>query len=107
MRSRCGPKGTRWPRSRPGPAGRSERSSGCCRTPGRGWLSSWRRGEVSAAPASDRVVEVDGFVAAFEAARRRDATADPAAFLPAPAHPLYREVLLELVRVDLEFNWAE
>src|SRR5262245_11832224 len=50
--------------------------------------------------------ELDDFVAAFETAQARDGPVDLAAFLPGPAHPLYREVLRELVRVDLEFGWS-
>ncbi|MBN9524239.1 hypothetical protein J0H58_37960, partial [bacterium] len=41
-------------------------------------------------------------VAAFEAALAVDPKADPARFLPPAAHALYRPVLNELVRVDLE-----
>ena len=52
--------------------------------------------------APDRDDELDGFVAAYETARGRDLGADLAAFLPDPGHPLYREVLRELVRVDME-----
>ncbi len=51
--------------------------------------------------------ELDGLIAAFEAARRVGRLADPADFLPAPSHPLYLEVLRELVRVDLELGWDE
>ncbi|HYV37835.1 MAG TPA: hypothetical protein VE988_19275, partial [Gemmataceae bacterium] len=50
-------------------------------------------------------MELDGFVAAFESARSADAQADLCAFLPEPNHPLYQEVLRELVRVDLELSW--
>ncbi len=50
--------------------------------------------------------ELDAFVAAFEGARARDAQADLAAFLPKPGHTLYREVLRELIRVDLEYGWT-
>jgi serine/threonine protein kinase/Tfp pilus assembly protein PilF len=50
--------------------------------------------------------ELDNFVAAFETAQARDGPVDLAAFLPGPAHPLYREVLRELVRVDLEYGWS-
>ncbi len=49
---------------------------------------------------------VDDFVAAFEAARARGG-ADLADFLPDPDHPLYSEVLRELVRVDLELSWEQ
>jgi hypothetical protein len=50
--------------------------------------------------------DLDRYVGAYEAARARDAGADLARFLPDPGHPLYAEVLLELVRVDLEFGWT-
>jgi serine/threonine protein kinase/Tfp pilus assembly protein PilF len=50
--------------------------------------------------------ELDRFVAAYEAARAGDAPVDLRAFLPGLDHPLYGEVLRELVRVDLEYGWA-
>ena len=50
--------------------------------------------------------ELDRFVEAYEAAQARDGQADLAAFLPETGHPLYRDVLRELVRVDLEYGWA-
>ncbi len=53
-----------------------------------------------------RCADLDRYVAAYESARARDAGADLASFLPDPGHPLYTEVLLELVRVDLEFGWT-
>ncbi len=57
-----------------------------------------------APPAPDFDLELDGYVEAFEsAARVRDV--DLADFLPPPAHPKYHDVLLELVRADLEFRW--
>jgi serine/threonine protein kinase/Tfp pilus assembly protein PilF len=49
--------------------------------------------------------ELDQFVEAFELALERGDCAQPAAFLPEPGHPLYRDVLRELIRVDLEFSW--
>jgi len=49
--------------------------------------------------------ELDRFIAAYEAAQVREGHADLASFLPAANHPLYREVLCELVRVELEFAW--
>jgi hypothetical protein len=48
---------------------------------------------------------LDDYVAAFEAARARGGPADLADFLPGRDHPLYLEVLRELVRVDLELGW--
>jgi serine/threonine protein kinase/Tfp pilus assembly protein PilF len=50
--------------------------------------------------------DLDTFVAAFEAAQTRDGKADLKAFLPDSAHPLYVDVLRELVRIDLEYGWA-
>jgi serine/threonine protein kinase/tetratricopeptide (TPR) repeat protein len=49
--------------------------------------------------------ELDSFVAAFEAARANGGPVDLRAFLPESDHPLYGEVLRELVRVDLEHGW--
>ncbi len=51
--------------------------------------------------------ELDGFVAAFEAACAGHDRAALDVFLPDPAHPLYRDVLRELVRVDLEYGWEQ
>jgi serine/threonine protein kinase/Flp pilus assembly protein TadD len=54
----------------------------------------------------DPADDLDSFVAAFEAAQASAAAADLKAFLPAPDHPLYGDVLRELVRIDLEYGWA-
>src|SRR5262245_56752461 len=52
-------------------------------------------------------VDLDGFVAAFEAARSADAGVDLSAFLPDRDDPLVDPVLCELIRVDLEFGWEQ
>jgi serine/threonine protein kinase/Tfp pilus assembly protein PilF len=49
--------------------------------------------------------ELDDFVDAFEMVQQRDGRADLPDFLPHPEHPLYRPVLLELLRLDLEYGW--
>jgi tetratricopeptide (TPR) repeat protein len=49
--------------------------------------------------------DIDPFIAAYEECRSRAGWAEIRAFLPDPQHPHYRSVLLELVRVDLEFGW--
>src|SRR5438045_1178284 len=49
--------------------------------------------------------DLDAIVEAYEAEQERRGQADVAAFLPAPGHPRYGEVLRELVRVDLEYGW--
>src|SRR5581483_6816232 len=54
---------------------------------------------------SDPDLELDGFLAAFEAEAVRGGEPDPADFLPPKAHPRYATVLREIVRVDLEFAW--
>jgi serine/threonine protein kinase/tetratricopeptide (TPR) repeat protein len=54
-----------------------------------------------------RSEELDRYVAAFESARGRDPQTDLAQFFPEPEHPLYEEVLVELVRVDLELGWTQ
>ncbi len=57
--------------------------------------------------ASDAVGrDLHGFVDAFESAWRRRGSAEVADHLPAPDHPLYRLVLCEIVRVDLELHWS-
>jgi hypothetical protein len=50
--------------------------------------------------------DLHGFVDAFESAWRRQGHAEPAEFLPSRGHPLYRQVLCELLRVDLELHWS-
>src|ERR1043166_5791118 len=50
-------------------------------------------------------LEIEEYVASFEAARARGDEADLVEFAPAPEHPLYRRVLCELIRVDLELDW--
>lgn len=55
--------------------------------------------------ASDPDLELDGFVAAFEAAAATDPHTDPAAFVPPADHPRHVEILAELLRVDLELAW--
>jgi serine/threonine protein kinase/tetratricopeptide (TPR) repeat protein len=50
-------------------------------------------------------LDAEDFIDAFETAQARDGEAEVAQFLPEPDHPLYREVLCELVRVDLEYRW--
>ena len=49
--------------------------------------------------------DLDAIVEAYEAEQERRGQADLSAFLPAPGHPRYGEVLRELVRVDLEYGW--
>ena len=56
-------------------------------------------------PDDARPASVDDYVAAFEAAWSRDGGADLARFLPPAGHPLHRDVLRELVCVDLELGW--
>ncbi len=48
--------------------------------------------------------ELDAFVEAFEAVRS-EGPAEIEEFLPEPTHPLYAEILRELVRIDLEYSW--
>ena len=62
--------------------------------------------EPSHATHPDPALELDAFVAAFEAAAAAGTNPDLALFLPQPGHPLRDAVLRELVRVDLEFAWA-
>jgi len=50
--------------------------------------------------------DLDSFVAAYEAAQAGDGQVDLTAFLPASEHPLYGDVLRELVRIDLEYGWG-
>src|SRR6516164_4027716 len=50
--------------------------------------------------------DLHDFVDAFESAWHRRGHAEPADFLPPPGHPMYRQVLCELLRVDLELHWS-
>jgi serine/threonine protein kinase/tetratricopeptide (TPR) repeat protein len=52
-------------------------------------------------------LELEKYVEAYESARTKGRDVDLGEFLPGPGHPLYAEVLLELVRVDLEYHWAQ
>jgi hypothetical protein len=49
--------------------------------------------------------KLDDFVEAFETARGRADNVPLTDFLPESGHPLFRGVLSELVRVDLEYSW--
>ena len=51
--------------------------------------------------------ELDAWIEAYEELQAREGDADPADFLPAPDHILYRMALRELVRVDLEYGWQQ
>ena len=62
--------------------------------------------DPSRATHPDPALELDVFVAAFEAAAAAGKSPDPGSFLPPPEHPLYDSVLRELVRVDLELAWS-
>ncbi len=50
-------------------------------------------------------VALDKCVERFESARSQNPDADLAAFLPAPTHPSFLDVLSELIRIDLEMGW--
>jgi hypothetical protein len=49
--------------------------------------------------------QLDIFVKEYEQTHARDKEARIADFLPPADHPLYFDVLRELVRVDLEYGW--
>src|SRR4051795_11289720 len=51
------------------------------------------------------VASLDDYVEAFEQARRSRPEVELERFLPQPDDPLYRSVLRELVRIDLEYGW--
>lgn len=56
-------------------------------------------------PIGSHEAELFSFIEGYESAQARAGHADLADHLPPRQHPLYREVLLELVRVDLEYGW--
>lgn len=62
--------------------------------------------DPSRATRPDPALELDVFVAAFEAAAAAGKSPNPGSYLPPPEHPLYHSVLRELVRVDLELAWS-
>jgi serine/threonine protein kinase/Tfp pilus assembly protein PilF len=49
--------------------------------------------------------ELDDYIEAYESVRTRQGQVELADFLPPRDHPLYLPVLLELVRVDLDYGW--
>src|SRR5438046_2021178 len=55
----------------------------------------------------NRPLDLDGFIKTYEQARAADSEAHLLDFLPRVEHPLYMDVLRELVRVDLEIAWQE
>src|SRR5581483_1807194 len=93
--SPCASRGSRSRRSHGRPGAPSARSSGSCRTPAGGWPTYSRRREMGPELAPVSGEELEQYVAAYEAALLGGGRADLAAFLPAPAHPLYRPVLTE------------
>ncbi|MEZ6041373.1 MAG: protein kinase [Planctomycetaceae bacterium] len=56
---------------------------------------------------NDRLVNVDSCVEAYESACTVNGTANPDEFLPERTHPDFRTIAIELLRVDLEYNWNE
>jgi len=48
--------------------------------------------------------DLNAFIEAYETAQALG-DADLTNYLPAANHPLYRSVLRELIRVDLEYSW--
>jgi serine/threonine protein kinase/Flp pilus assembly protein TadD len=55
---------------------------------------------------ADPALELDNYVAAFEAAAAAGAQPAVENFLPPPNHPIYAAALPELIRVDLELAWS-
>ncbi|MBY0523977.1 MAG: protein kinase [Gemmataceae bacterium] len=55
--------------------------------------------------ARPEVATLDDFIEAYEDAQAQTGQAEVADFLPPADHPLHRDVLRELVRVDLEYGW--
>jgi len=55
---------------------------------------------------ADPALELDNYIAAFEAAAAARSALAIENFLPKPNHPLYDAVLREMIRVDLEFAWS-
>ena len=49
--------------------------------------------------------DVNARIDSFESMLEQSGCADIEAFLPEVNHPRYREILVELIRVDLEYGW--
>src|SRR4051794_24488857 len=98
-----------WPRSPARRAVPSGPSSASCKSSARSWVAaSMKMFEAPDAPPAtlDRHwLEIDAYVAGYEAALAGTSAADLGSFLPDRAHPLFLAVLRELVRVDMEFAW--
>src|SRR5437764_11700631 len=56
------------------------------------------------AQAQEQTADLDSFLEAFERACA-DKRPDLASFLPPVGHPLFGQVLRELIRIDLEHSW--
>src|SRR2546430_2259169 len=97
----------RWPKLPGSWAGPNARSSAFSRRRASAWRTCWLREGTAMTAALSRVsgMNLDDIIEAYEAAQRRDGDAPLEQFLTPPDHPLYPEVLRELVRVDLEFGW--
>jgi serine/threonine protein kinase/lipoprotein NlpI len=52
-------------------------------------------------------LELESVVEAFERARSSDPTTELRDFAPEPAHPQYLEIMVELIRADLEFSFQD
>jgi len=50
--------------------------------------------------------DFESIVRAFENANSNEQAADIDSFLPDDSHPYYSSILLELIRLDMEFSWA-
>src|SRR5207248_1376078 len=68
---------------------------------------SSRRPEMVAPTVASPAVDVDVFVRAYEMAWQSNGQAAVRDHLPPPGHPGYLRVLVELIRVDLEYNWSD
>ena len=55
--------------------------------------------------ACDSWARIDTFVEGFERSMLAQGSAQIVDFLPDPGDALYSDVLVELVRIDLEFHW--
>src|SRR4051812_4146141 len=62
---------------------------------------------MSEAAANTDWQRIDQFVERFEHARSKGPIDDLIAYAPQPNDSLHLAILGELVRVDMEFNWAE
>src|SRR5437879_4238043 len=104
--SSCASTGTKSARLLPKPIAPSGPWSGSCKNRV-GNCATFCPTEADMMPGATGLAahNLDDYIEAYELAQAGDGHAELADFLPEPTNPLYRSVLCELIRVDLEYSW--